>query len=45
MTISHETKGLIDDLHYGEDGHKELYQIISNGLKTNRVFEHNILNN
>ena len=44
MTITHETNGRINDMHYGEEGHKELYGIISNGIKTNRVFQHNILN-
>ena len=41
-TITFETKGKIKDLHYGEIGHKKLYEFMSEGFKTRNQIQLNI---
>ena len=40
--ITFETKGKIKDLHYGEIGHKKLYEFMSEGFKTRNQIQLNI---
>jgi hypothetical protein len=42
FTIKKETNDLINDNHYGEYGHKKLYQILSDGIKDNDIFKFNL---
>lgn len=41
-SIEAETNGLIKDNHYGEYGHKEVYKILSDGIKDKDMFIYNI---
>ncbi len=42
FTITSETNNTIQDHHYGEYGHKELYKILSEGIKDKDVFKFNL---
>ncbi len=41
-SIEAETNGSIIDYHYGENGHRELYKILSDGIKDKDTFIYNI---
>lgn len=41
-SIETETNGIIKDGHYGEYGHRELYKILSQGIKDKDTFTYNI---
>jgi hypothetical protein len=41
-TITKETNGVINDFHYGEYGHRKLYEILSDGIKNSNLFKFNL---
>lgn len=41
-TITKETNNEINDNHYGEYGHRKLYEVLSEGIKGNSIFKFNL---
>ena len=42
-SITTETKGRVEDGHYGEYGHQQIYNILSKGIKDKDVFNYNMI--